>query len=297
MSILSTYLDSHPIVPYIRQCDLPYRKPYRHGERRLLDYLLVYVQRGTFELFIHDTMYQLQDGDYCLIQPNVLHYFGGLTETITPYAHFDVFYTERRTESFPTRPGQTHLVAYSQLMQPVLNDFDDCKLPVVFRPNKPEIFRNMFISIIEQWRSGHVLARQEAHHNLARILLQIISDFTKLRHSESNNNHQFLEWIPSYLSLHLAEPISIQNMADSAHLSPSRFAALFQRRFSMSPHQYLLHMRINHGKELLLNTDLDITRIAEYCGFKNIYHFSKMFKQSTTISPKQYRIAMKQNEK
>ena len=44
-----------------------------------------------------------RNGDFCLIQSNALHSLRGLTETITPYVHFDIFYNSRREEGF--RPG------------------------------------------------------------------------------------------------------------------------------------------------------------------------------------------------
>jgi transcriptional regulator GlxA family with amidase domain len=102
-----------------------------------------------------------------------------------------------------------------------------------------------------------------------------------------SSSHTF-NWITSYLSFNLNEPLSIENMARRANLSPSRFSALFKRRYSLSPHQYLLNLRVNHAKELLRNTELSQGEIAVYCGFSDIHHFSKTFKKRTGATPGEY---------
>ncbi|MBO2945357.1 helix-turn-helix transcriptional regulator [Paenibacillus sp. F411] len=57
----------------------------------------------------------------------------------------------------------------------------------------------------------------------------------------------------------------------------------------MSPHQYLLHMRIQHACELLRQSDWTQEEIAAYCGFSSVHHFSKMFKSRMGLSPGKYR--------
>ncbi|MBW7457266.1 helix-turn-helix domain-containing protein, partial [Paenibacillus sepulcri] len=66
-------------------------------------------------------------------------------------------------------------------------------------------------------------------------------------------------------------------------------SALFKQRYGVSPHQYLLEMRITHSRELLQSSLLTQEEIASYCGFANIHHFSKTFKKRTGFSPGQWR--------
>jgi AraC-like DNA-binding protein len=289
VSTLAEFLHTCPILPYIRQADCPVRPPYRLGERRLLDYLLVYVESGRFELTIDEDQYVLHAGDYGLIQPNRLHTFSGLTETITPYAHFDIFYSPHRAESFPTRQGQTDLSAYHELMQPALDQFIDIQIPNVFRPSNPLVFRDMFIKAIQLWQEPNPLQQQEASILIAQVILQLLREFGQMETRTTNYSDRFPEWIRSYLSFHLADPLSVQTMAERARLSPSRFATLFRHHFGISPHQYLLNMRIDHAKDLLLRSERTIEQIAQYCGFADIYHFSKVFKQHTGLAPSHYR--------
>jgi transcriptional regulator GlxA family with amidase domain len=101
-----------------------------------------------------------------------------------------------------------------------------------------------------------------------------------------------LAWVASYLSVHLAEPISVEDMARRSHLSPSRFAAVFRETYGSPPHRYLLHLRLEHAKELLRGTRLPLTRIAAYSGFSDAHHLSKIFKRIVGVTPGAYRDAV-----
>lgn len=47
-----------------------------------------------------------------------LHTLEGVTNTVTPFAHLDIFYSPSRDETFVTRPGDTDLSEHRQLAQP-----------------------------------------------------------------------------------------------------------------------------------------------------------------------------------
>jgi transcriptional regulator GlxA family with amidase domain len=87
----------------------------------------------------------------------------------------------------------------------------------------------------------------------------------------------------------LAEPLRVRDLAERAHLSQSHFSALFRQRFGMSPHQYLIHLRIQRAQELLRTTPHSLAYIAEQCGFADVHHLAKTFKRMNGISPGAYR--------
>jgi transcriptional regulator GlxA family with amidase domain len=98
-----------------------------------------------------------------------------------------------------------------------------------------------------------------------------------------------LPWLTSYLSLRLGQRISVRDLAARAHLSPSRFAAVFTQQFGMPPHAYLVHLRIDHARSLLTTTDAGQAEIAALCGFADVPHFSKVFRRATGQPPGEYR--------
>jgi AraC-like DNA-binding protein len=85
------------------------------------------------------------------------------------------------------------------------------------------------------------------------------------------------------------EPWSLAALSRIAGLSPSRLTALFVHEVGLSPHQYLLHERIQRAKELLRGTDTPVTEIALALGFSSSQHFAKMFKRVAGRTALDYR--------
>ena len=92
-----------------------------------------------------------------------------------------------------------------------------------------------------------------------------------------------------YVAEHYAEKITVDELADFAHLSPSQFTRQFNRLFQTTPARYLTRIRINAACSLLTRTDLDLTTIGARCGFHDASHFVKQFKKQMGITPGAYR--------
>lgn len=275
-----------PIVPFIRQSEFAVRKPWPPSPaRRLLDYLIKYIQEGHVIVRVSGVEHHLFEGDFCLVQPNEIVTLEGTTNTITPYAHLDIFYNPLREQSFPTRPGQVDISAFGHLLQPRLNDCSGISVPVKFTPSEPARFRETLLRMVGVWQNRDVLSQLEAQHLATELVLAVLKDYAHLQ-SLALPAPYALNWVTSYLSLHLAEPISVADMADRANLSVSRFSALFRQQFGYPPHHYLLHLRVHHAQHLLQTGDLTLKQIAEYCGFADVPHFSKAFKRVVGRSPR-----------
>jgi AraC family transcriptional regulator of arabinose operon len=94
-----------------------------------------------------------------------------------------------------------------------------------------------------------------------------------------------------YVSQHLDERITLEQLAELAGLSPSRFAHLFREELGMAPLQYVDLKRIDRAKQLLSHTSMRINEIARELGADPIY-FSLRFKQHTGLSPREYRLKL-----
>lgn len=279
---------STPILPYIRVADYAVRKPWRSPERRLLDYLLVYVHEGRLVIHVDGHRHDLEPGDFGLVPPLALHTLEGMTDTVTPFAHLDIFYSPSRDATFVTRPGHIDLSEHLQLAQPLLREVLGVDLPVKIQLSQPTVLRDAMLKMIGIWQQRTFLAELEAQHLATGIVLSLLQEFhaddaPRSRHSQS------LEWITDYLSAHIAESITVADMAARARLSQPRFASVFRQRFGMPPHRYLLHLRVQHAQDLLTRTDLALKEIASCCGFADVHHFSKAFRRLCGASPGAFR--------
>jgi AraC-like DNA-binding protein len=57
----------------------------------------------------------------------------------------------------------------------------------------------------------------------------------------------------------------------------------------LTPVAYVLQVRLNYAHRMITTQDLSLTEIASKCGFQNLSHFSKTFKQQFGVSPMQFR--------
>ena len=64
---------------------------------------------------------------------------------------------------------------------------------------------------------------------------------------------------------------------------------LYKTHFGISYMEDLIDARTSMAKQLLQTTDLQVTEIAEACGYRNDVHFMRQFKEKTGMSPSEYR--------
>ncbi len=83
---------------------------------------------------------------------------------------------------------------------------------------------------------------------------------------------------------------SLTNTTVANHLNISEIylRKLFNKHYKTTPKQYLIDKRIQKASHLLINTQLKVTAISEECGFSSLYHFCRMFKEKTGLTPTQY---------
>jgi AraC-like DNA-binding protein len=83
--------------------------------------------------------------------------------------------------------------------------------------------------------------------------------------------------------------IGIDEIARLLAISPEHFARIFKHEIKIGPLQYFLRLKIEGAAGLLISTNKRISEIASWFGFENQFHFSRVFKRYTGISPLGYR--------
>lgn len=285
-------LGSHDLVPYIRAAANAVRKPFYLGERNLLDYIILYVQEGNLRVTFTGTQQKqiVSPGQFCFLQPGDIHVLEGLNDTISPFVHMDLFYQPNRELSFITLPGQINLQQHVHLLQPRLSDVGGIAVPSLFTPNKPREFKETLLTLIETWRDGACGTRGQIQaHQAALSLIYQLLDTYMADESVTVIRNKLLNWVTSYLALHISEPLLVGDMAKRANLSVPRFNVVFREFFGSSPYRYFLNMKLKQTQDLLRNESLTLSEIADHYGFTDVHHFSNSFKKAFGMTPGQYR--------
>ena len=86
--------------------------------------------------------------------------------------------------------------------------------------------------------------------------------------------------------------ITLDDLAKSLSISKQGLIQKFRKQTGLTPMSYLANIRLDRSKQLLKDSALPVTEIAQQCGFENVYYFSNHFKKRTGISPTDYRKLM-----
>ncbi len=128
-------------------------------------------------------------------------------------------------------------------------------------------------------------------NQLVDLLEDITIQYTNsVLHVASINHVSVIKKASRYVHNHLSEPIRLQEVADYVGLSPNYFSSLFKKEMHLAFADYVNHTRIKESQFLLQTTNHSILDIAISVGFNNQNYFTTIFKKTTGITPKQYRM-------
>lgn len=98
-----------------------------------------------------------------------------------------------------------------------------------------------------------------------------------------------LKNVLSFIRNNFEKPITLQDMANCASMSPKYFCAFFKNMTKKSPVEYLNSYRVERAARRLLNSDMSVTEIAYSCGFNDLSYFIKTFKAEKGVTPAKFR--------
>ena len=163
------------------------------------------------------------------------------------------------------------------------NKISLCKLPSN-RPDIVSLFESMtpyFNSNIEPTEELLQLKMVEGMYvllNTSKNLYASVFDFTD-------------PWkidILDFLESNYMNDISMEEIANYTGRSLSTFKRDFKKCSTLSPREWLIHRRLEAAHELIRKGGLKVSEICFEVGFKNLSHFSKIYKERYGISPKGY---------
>lgn len=126
-------------------------------------------------------------------------------------------------------------------------------------------------------------------------LFEMISILIEAQSASRRENNQYdysgdtyVEYAVSIIK-HNYDHIKINDIAQYIGINRSYLTSIFKKKMNVSPQEYLVSYRLKRGAELLRTTSLSIQDISVSVGYDNPLTFSKMFKQTYGLSPKNYR--------
>lgn len=129
-------------------------------------------------------------------------------------------------------------------------------------------------------------------HELSKLLLSVCNRLPieeRKISSKKLRNEDRMKRMLSYIRAHLADSLTIQNIAAAASVSESECIRCFRGMTGTTPIQYTIQLRLQKAAVLLLKTDDKVTEIGAACGFQEMSYFARTFRGQYEVSPSEYR--------
>ena len=238
-----------------------------------LDYQLIYVAagKGYFYFNNEDEAEVVTPGHMVLFRPKEVQKYE--------------YYCADQTEVF-----WVHFTGSD--VKKLLAESDIPSFGHVFYAGQLPEYRQIFSKIIEELQVCKNHYSEMLNLLLRQLFILLGRQF--IDHKKINRYAQNeIDIALKYFNEHYNHDISIEEYAESRHMSTCWFIRNFKLYTEVTPMQYILAARIANAQNLLDKTALNITEISNIVGYENPLYFSRLFKKQTGMSPSEYRKADK----
>lgn len=234
------------------------------------DYQILYVANGKTHFWFDDKEEIVSAGHMVLYKP----------EEIQKY----IYYLEDNPEVFWihfTGSDVKNILAYHGI------SLDEHVFYCGVLPDYKALFRKI-IQELQLCRYGY----EDYIASLFNDILLLVDRQQHEQKKTTGNVQEQIERAAAYFNENYNTKISIDDYAESLHISTNWFIHNFKQYAGMSPAQYILSLRMVNAQSLLERTTYNIKEISEIVGYENPLYFSRVFKKEIGKSPAQYRKEM-----
>lgn len=236
--------------------------PHTHNHMELF-----YIVGGKGQFLIQDQLYPVNANDLVIINPNIPHTEVSLNAQPLEYIVLGI-------EGIELAGSKNSNGQFS-----MLDHFESVEIAGCLR----NILREM-----EQKSTGYEDVCQ-AYMEILIIRLMRNTALSVPAEPQVIFKNQQCAAVKRYIDQHFKETLTLDQLAEEAHMNKYYLSHTFKREYGISPINYLISCRIEESKYLLAETDLSLSRIAQLLGFSSLSYFSQVFRRTQGINPMEFR--------
>ena len=178
-----------------------------------------------------------------------------------------------------TEPGDCLLVEFDALQS--------CDRILPFAVGDSGFVVDAFLDIQRHLHEKSPEARLSAMHRVYGLLLQLARSGGK-DYTPSAKRQRLQPGVEYIMERYFDPRITNELLAQKCGMSTVYFRKCFEGVYGVPPIRYLHQLRVRRAKDILASDYSSVSQVAESVGYASVYHFSKMFKAYTGMSPSQY---------
>ncbi len=149
--------------------------------------------------------------------------------------------------------------------------------------------RKFFEAKREQFHGDNPYGRQAAVLGLLSWLYSFCSRHFASKYLDIDEKPDAVELALEILQNHIEKTIDLDLLARKVGINRFSLVRKFSRQMGISPIKYLARLKLECAAMLLLESELDVAKVAERLCFSDQFHFSKRFKAAYAVTPTRYR--------
>lgn len=139
-------------------------------------------------------------------------------------------------------------------------------------------------------------SRKANAFKLNSYMLRIFSELLGSNDAISGESQTLARYVGNYIDSQYTSPINLADISKKFGYTEEYLSRIFKRHYHMSPHQYLIKLRMEHARWLLENTNNSAEQIALLLGYGDYSVFYKNFRKTFGTSPTALQHAKKEKE-
>lgn len=243
---------------------------YHNRERKLgcKQYILIYCVNGSGWFFINNKRYEVKANHFFILPENTAHAYGSAQND--PWTIYWVHFTGELSKEY-----YHYLVGHAAFAPKIVFPSDE---------------RNQLFDEIIRYAS--MINNIDSVIYANNCLYNYLASFKNTIFTNSHSDKQKTSVIDSCIKLmkeNLGKNLNLFEIAQLMDISISHLSSLFKEKMHDSPYNYYIFLKIQRACYLLWNTSKNIKTIAAELGYEDPYHFSRVFKNTMGLSPKEFR--------
>lgn len=235
---------------------------YRVSRSTYPSFLMAFIENGCLIVNSRNCSYTAQAGDVVLLNCYEPHEYYAASQLHFLWVHFD---------------GAQSNALYEQIFR---------SRGTVFSADDPDLFQTELSQLIA------LVAKQDDVYEsmLSSMIYSLLcQSLMKISFNTPYLDNATINQAILYFQEHMTEQVSVEDVAAHCAVSPSHFSRVFKKTVGYSPHEYLLKLRIDLAKQLLLSNKRPLSEVAIAVGFSDPCSFIYTFKSRVGMTPNSFR--------